>query len=180
VGWLDLRTSQAELYVSRLDASGAVAHGWPMSGSIAAPAAVDPGEIVMVDGGPERAIIVWTDRRYGSSDIFAEAVVPGPPGPPRPLADVYDGTAQFGITQIRPNPTRGAFWALIELSEGGPATMELFDIAGRVVEEMTLSPPGPVRGAVQFDTARRMSPGVYWLRLTQAGRAASARVVVSD
>ncbi len=56
--------------------------------------------------------------------------------------------------------------------------MELIDVAGRVVLRLPLGSPGP--GRHQPDLSREGPPaeGIYWLRLSQAGRSVSAKLVV--
>src|SRR5262249_38207254 len=166
---------------SRIDPTGQVAPGWPMTGSIAAPGAGAPEATTLVATGSGRAIVVWLEKRNGSQSAYAKAVEPGPAGPPLPLTAVLNEPVDFGIQGVRPNPTHGTLWAVVGLSKPGPAEVELFDLAGRVLESRTLNPGGPAaRGAVRFNESGQMSAGVYWLRLRQGTSSASTRVVVAN
>ena len=53
----------------------------------------------------------------------------------------------------------------VSLPEPGIATLELFDLAGRVLESRKLAGGRP--GVVQMNAASSLAPGVYWLRLRQ-------------
>jgi len=174
--WIDYRTFEPVLYVSRLTPSGSIAGGWPETGSIGAEAAVSPGFPVLVPAGAGEAVVVWTDSRSGSAQLYAEPARPGPAGPPAPRVGLG-----FTVTDIRPNPARGAFWATVSLPEPGIATLELFDLAGRVLESRKLAGGRP--GVVQMNAASSLTPGVYWLRLRQGSlpsgmRTSLARVAV--
>jgi hypothetical protein len=158
--WIDYRTFEPVLYVSRLTPSGSIAGGWPETGSIGAEAAVSPGFPVLVPAGAGEAVVVWTDSRSGSAQLYAEPARPGPAGPPAPRVGLG-----FTVTDVRPNPARGAFWVTVSLPEPGIATLELFDLAGRVLESRKLAGGRP--GVVQMNAASSLAPGVYWLRLRQ-------------
>jgi hypothetical protein len=174
--WIDYRTFEPVLYVSRLTPSGSIADGWPETGSIGSVAAVGPASPMLLPGRTGQALVVWTDSRSGSAQLYAEPARPGPAGPPAPRVGLG-----FTVTDIRPNPARGAFWATVSLPELGIATLELFDLAGRVLESRKLAGGRP--GVVQMNVAGDLAPGVYWLRLRQGSlpsgmRTSLARVAV--
>jgi hypothetical protein len=171
--WIDYRSGVPVLYQSRLTSTGALAPGWPTTGSLAARGAVDPEEPWLVPAGPGRAIAVWVDSRDGSRDVFAKEVIPGPPGPPVPIPP----KPRLGIARISPNPTRGPVTAMITVTSTKPATLELIDLAGRVIQSRRVEASGPGSIPVTIDLAVPGS-GLYWLRFHQGGEAASARVMV--
>ena len=108
VMWVDWRTGVPTLYQSRLTSTGNLAAGWPATGSLAAPAAVAPQELLLVATGPGRAIGVWVDRRNGSRDVFAEAVAPGQRDrPPRLRSTSRSSSGSPGSCRIpRGGPSR--------------------------------------------------------------------------
>jgi hypothetical protein len=178
VSWIDARTFEAVLYVSRLTPSGSIADGWPATGSIGSEAAVSPEAPFLVSGNPGEAIVVWVDRRDGSPQLYAERARPGPPGPPAPRTGLG-----FAVADLRPNPARGAFWATVSLPEPGEATLELYDVAGRVLESRRIT--GGQVGVVQMNPSGRLAAGVYWLRLRQEStspgmgvRSSTAKVIL--
>jgi hypothetical protein len=179
LAWIDSRTSPPLLYGMRLTASGAFAEGWPETGSIAAPDGYQPSDQTLVPTGTGTAIVVWKDRRDGSIDIYAEEAVPGPAGPP--ASDAVEGSTAgaLAIAGVRPNPARGRFRAWLSLPDPSPTTLELIDLAGRVIETRRVErivPPGVV---VAFNERARLTPGVYWLRARQGPATATARVVIA-
>ena len=83
---------------------------------------------------------------------------------------VQPGTA--GI--LAPNPVRSS--AVVSLTGSGPAQLTVFDITGRAVATPF---SGVLSGTQSVDwDASTLAPGMYFLRLTQGGEAATARVMV--
>jgi hypothetical protein len=118
------------------------------------------------------------DSCGASSDVkdfvaeFPDSVdtLPPPPPPPPPPTD-------FALTGIFPNPTVAVPYVVFSLESGRDARLELVDLLGRVVFHRDLGSPGPGRHQVLLDRSHT-PPGVYWLRLLEANRAATARVVL--
>jgi hypothetical protein len=75
-------------------------------------------------------------------------------------------------------PVTGALAALIELPSASEARLELFDIGGRRVASRAVGHLGRGRHRIELGPASSISPGLYWLRLTQAGRSLHAHAVV--
>ena len=175
--WIDHRTGNSVIYGTRLSASGAIASGWHEFGSLVAPAALYPYSPVLVASG-EGAIVVWLEMRTRTQQVWADRLVPGPPGSPAPLAAVPAGLAGFGIRRVWPNPSREGFDVTIELPEAAPATLEIYDLAGRVVGSERFDFPSAARGSVSLNRDRVLEPGIYWLRLRQGPRMASQRIIV--
>jgi hypothetical protein len=80
VVWLDLRAPQAPAaYVQHLLAEGSVDPSWPQDGWPAGGLVLEDGRPRIADGGPGAAIVVWSDTRTGTSDVYAQRVTsPGP------------------------------------------------------------------------------------------------------
>ncbi len=173
VMWSDRRTGTPALYQSRLTSIGTLAAGWPATGSLAAPAAVDPSELLLVPTGSGSAIGVWVDSRNLLRNIYAEAVRPGPAGPPASPPP----RIEFGIEQIWPNPSRGPVQVVLALPDPGAAKLDLVDVAGRVVETVDVPADPPPFRPVQIGWNVR-SPGVYWVAVRQGARRASAKVLI--
>lgn len=84
------------------------------------------------------------------------------------------GGPRFG--GIFPNPAFSEFTVSYELDRSDPATLQVLDAAGRVVMARAVdAAPGP--GQQVLRRTGSMSPGVYWLRLSQSGRSSATRVV---
>jgi hypothetical protein len=91
--------------------------------------------------------------------------------PPKPLA--------FALDPVRPNPVVGRFGVSLSLPADGPARLDLVDVAGRRRLSRDLSALGAGPHRVDLGEASEFAAGVYFLHLTQAGRALTQRIVLS-
>jgi len=113
--------------------------------------------------------------RNGNESLFA-LVGPGQ------TTDVSDAPAlQFALEGVRPNPSLGGRMLVhFVLPRNTPASLELFDLAGRRIEERSVGALGAGAHAVELAPGRRVAAGVYLIRLTQGTITRSARAVVLD
>jgi hypothetical protein len=83
--------------------------------------------------------------------------------------------AAFALYQNAPNPTRGATTFAFSLPTAGPASLAIYDLAGREVwrHEGTFA-----AGANELDADFELAPGVYVYRLDAAGNRAAKRMVL--
>jgi hypothetical protein len=81
----------------------------------------------------------------------------------------------FSLERLLPNPSRGAFSAVVELPSDGTASIALYDIAGRLVERKEIHGAG--RQNVSLGGSH-LKAGVYQVRLAQDGRMKSTRAIV--
>jgi hypothetical protein len=102
----------------------------------------------------------------------------GPPRIGRLPAEVAPVDLQIDIRLWRPRPFAGVPEVEVTLATADPARLEVLDIAGRRVATHELAASGPGSRTLQLDAAARLTPGIYWLRLTQGARSAHARVAV--
>ncbi|UCF04173.1 MAG: T9SS type A sorting domain-containing protein [bacterium] len=73
VAWRDERDGNMDVYVQRIDSSGAVQ--WAANGVAICTAADTQSDIVLVSDGNHGAIMTWTDHRAGTeSDIYTQRV----------------------------------------------------------------------------------------------------------
>jgi hypothetical protein len=98
----------------------------------------------------------------------------GPPLPVEPPS-VVGGLELAGVW---PNPSRSGFAITLTLADASPARLEVLDLAGRRLLTRDLERLGPGRHVVSLDEAHALPPGVYLLRLWQAGQTRSRRAVV--
>ena len=84
----------------------------------------------------------------------------------------------LALEGARPNPARGTLTAAFTLPSRSAAMLELIDLEGRRVLRRDVSALGPGRHTLELDRARRLRPGMYFIRLTQAGHALTARVAL--
>lgn len=83
----------------------------------------------------------------------------------------------LAIGAVTPNPARGGALVVdVGLASADPARLELLDVMGRRVASIDLAVLGSGRHSVELGTGQRLAPGLYLLRLTQAGSARVTRV----
>jgi hypothetical protein len=89
---------------------------------------------------------------------------------------VGDARTELAIFGARPAGAELAVW--LSLASGDAARLALVDVGGRTVAAQDLGAGGA--GSRQVSLAGRggITPGVYWLRLSQAGRTVSAKTVM--
>jgi len=89
--------------------------------------------------------------------------------------------AAFALEGAQPNPATGAsgFSVSFSLPGDAPATLELLDLGGRRLLGREVGSLGGGRHTVSWQRESAGLPaGLYILRLSQAGRAASSKVVL--
>lgn len=94
----------------------------------------------------------------------------GPEGPASGLPDRYE------LDQNYPNPFNSSTVLRYRLPEGGPVSLSVYDLVGRIVARLVEEHAGPGEEAVVFD-ARDLPSGVYVARLA-AGRTTLIRKIV--
>ena len=169
--WSDSRDGDPNypLFFSHVLAGGAIAPGIPDDGVLAAEGA-GPLEFktqLVYDRGAD-PIAAWEDRPTATGDpsVRLKAVeapeVPAPAAGGKPLLKLDEGGAT------------------IELDEtaSGPARVELFDLSGRklVSQDLAWTPAGGRRVSLPGMTG--LKSGVYFVRVSRAGRVQTARVAL--
>jgi hypothetical protein len=85
----------------------------------------------------------------------------------------------LALSGFRPNPASSADMAIsFELPSTAPGRLELLDVTGRRLAERDLSSYGAGRYTEHMTQGAHVSPGMYWIRLTHAGKALTARGAV--
>ena len=76
VGWIDGSSGDGDIYVQHLQASGALAEGWPSGGLAVCTARSSQYQLSMVGDGAGGAFLAWCDYRAGGSgDIYSQHVL---------------------------------------------------------------------------------------------------------
>jgi hypothetical protein len=81
------------------------------------------------------------------------------------------------LVGFRPNPAREHVTVAFSLPTTGPATIEIFDIAGRIVLRRDVGWMGAGDHVLRLGPGFRPAPGVYTVRLDQGAHSAVARSV---
>jgi len=83
-----------DLFVQHLDATGAIASGWPAAGRLVRSGMGDLGRVMLAPNGQGGATLVWQDERDGGPHLYAHTVLadgsldPGIPANGRVLATI--------------------------------------------------------------------------------------------
>jgi subtilisin family serine protease len=86
--------------------------------------------------------------------------------------------AVFALHGLQTNPAVKDVVVVFSLADSRAATLELLDVSGRRVAAQEVGGLGAGRHVVTLGADVHVSPGVYLVRLRQAGRALTARVAV--
>jgi hypothetical protein len=84
---------------------------------------------------------------------------------------------ELALEGARPNPAVGGLRVHFTLASGERAVLELMDVAGRRVARREVGSLGPGRHSVVLAPAHARQ-GLYFVRLSQGGRALTARAVL--
>jgi hypothetical protein len=88
-------------------------------------------------------------------------------------------TAVFALHGARPQPAGPDLRVSFSLAAGGDAWLELMDVNGRRVDRREVGSLGAGPHLVRLAENQRLAGGVYWIRLSQGSRSATAKVVVT-
>jgi len=93
-----------------------------------------------------------------------------------------EGLVRFVLHPAQPNPTRGDAHIAFTLGNGGPATLRVYDVAGRLVRTLLDDerPAGPT--SLTWDgrdhRGQEAAAGVYFMRLESAGDARTQKLLL--
>ena len=126
--------------------------------------------VVVTESGDGKSDIV--DGVLGVSEAFSIVAVAG-------VGDGGPGRIALAIRGTVPNPATGARLSVaFTLRDGGPARLELMDVAGRGLTSKQVGSLGPGTHALDLSQDGALRAGIYFLRLTQGGREVRARTAV--
>jgi hypothetical protein len=258
-GWVDYRFGVNDLYAVRLTAAGTLADGWTANGNPFCTVASTHDYVRMIADGIGGAILMWTDDRNGTQDVFAQRLSADIPVPAQlslvsadaapdrvrlawyaPDAagrefDIHrraaredwrsiavaaaDGSGRIvfedrqvtpgrryeyrirlatdgdsdwtgrasvevpiafvlALAGASPNPAAGEVSVQFTLASAGPSTLELIDASGRIVRSRSVGGLGAGPHQMGLGSIRDISPGVFFLRLRQAGESRAKKVAI--
>ena len=123
--------------------------------------------------------VVWKELAGGSWDIRYRAGYPGAfAGTEAPGEDV-PASSQVSIT---PNPVSGSAEIRFLAAREVKVAVSIYDIEGRLTWRGESASPAARDRGITWDCCdmggRRVSPGIYFVHVTAASEAATAKVVV--
>jgi hypothetical protein len=86
--------------------------------------------------------------------------------------------AVLALEGASPNPAPDELWVAFSLPAEGHATLELFDLGGRMITRQEVGALGPGEHRVALSDSRRLAAGLYWVRLTRGDRVLTAKACV--
>jgi hypothetical protein len=178
IAWYDARNVGPNLYTQYVDATGAPI--WTTNGVLICGQPYGGSAHDMVTNGAGGAIIVWQDGRNQNTDIFAARVDnSGGLGAPSTQLGVGDPrTGGLALGAPHPNPTARAMTVAFTLPGEGPATIDLVDVAGRLVERHAVGAMGAGTHSLTLGRESRLPAGLYFVRLTRGATTLTARAAV--
>jgi len=93
------------------------------------------------------------------------------------IMGVEEGSSLPSQLMICPNPSSGTFTADFTAPEPCTASMELFDLSGRLVHSSLHRVDG--HGAFSMEVSTGLPPGIYTCRLSAAGAESTVRLVIT-
>ncbi len=205
VAWSDTRP-EGRLYATRLDARGRVAPGWAADGTVVSTWMDSLGHATDPIDGPYLAatargevMVAWESWQRVLSrpdEIYVEqsfAMLLTPDGPaaspvsaqrlgaladPIATAPALAPRTAFALRGVQPNPAPAGATVTFALPDARPASLELFDVAGRRVWSREVGVLGAGEHVVPLRDGVASPPGLYLIRLRQGEQTATARVVL--
>jgi len=118
-----------------------------------------PGRRVLVTAQDTRQHLLWQGyiADVGDADV--------PPAPMLWLAGENPGHGRIAVGFLLPSTE--------------PARVEVLDVAGRRIEQRQLDAPSRGAGALTFGENGDLRPGLYMVRLVQAGRVATVKTMLT-
>jgi hypothetical protein len=161
--WIDPRDGEADLYGTHISSAGLPAAGWPADGLALCDEPTGLETLQLVRTGPMRALVAWRDLRVPGGRIYALGIADA-----GPVTAEVSGAAE-PVLRLRAalNPARGQPELLLSAPAGDAVTVDLLDLAGRVVRRARAVPTGP-ETRVRF-AGGPLAPGVYFASARQGG-----------
>jgi hypothetical protein len=125
--------------------------------------------------------IAFVDRTMQAGERYAYRLAYTEDGSERHTAETWVDVPRalaLALEGLRPNPAVDDLTVSFTLPSDAPATLALVDVSGHRILEREVGSLGAGRHLLRLDEAPQLAPGMYWLRLTQAGRVLIARGVV--
>lgn len=126
--------------------------------------------------------LAFDDRAVEAGTRYGYRLTVSPTATETVSADVWVTAATSGSLSLArpwPNPVRGALNVAFTSAVASPAELDLFDVAGRRVWSRRWAAPAPGPHHAVIAAGELPRAGLYFLRLRQAGLAATRRVVLA-
>jgi hypothetical protein len=174
VAWFDLRDGNDEIYYCIREGGS-----WGSAERITDDAALSQFPSIAADSQGGVHLVWWDTRDDSTAEVYYKQRYA--PGAGLPVPDTPD-VAPCRV-EVSPNPARSevglAFW----LSSHGSASLEVIDVAGRVVWYGYFASPSQGWNSATWMchdmSGRPVAPGIYLVRVEAGGSSAVAKIVVA-
>ena len=184
IAWRDRRSDTGDIYLQKLDGSGAPAPGWPTGGRRVGPGPLQQSNPVIVTDGFGGAFVGWSEigsTSEGRSFVTritasGEAGSEIPTNPP---------PSSLRFLHARPNPSRSSQLLVFDLPVASGVVVEILDVSGRLrrtigpTEVLTAGERGIVWDGTD-QTGRRLPRGVYLARILAGTAVTNGKLVLLD
>jgi hypothetical protein len=126
--------------------------------------------------------VTYADHAVAPATRYGYRLAWGAPGAEQRGGEAWIQTpaAQLALAGLRPNPSTGAdLKVAFTLASTEPAQLELMDVAGRRVASRDVGSLGVGPHLEPLTVGQHVSPGLYWVRLSQGARSLVAKAVVA-
>jgi hypothetical protein len=183
LSWRDTRSGTDDIYVQRIDPSGA-AHC--VADGVGLCVATDQQyENVVAPDGVGGGVVAWTDRRgthFSDIQVYAMRIPPECGSLTTGVGDEDAPAVGNRLLQNEPNPFNPSTVITYEMAKGGRVRIALFDISGRLIRTLVNAdqPAGihRVRWEGALDSGARAASGAYFYRITFPSGAASTKKMI--
>jgi hypothetical protein len=177
--WDDAR-SGLDVYAQHILVTGTTDPAWPLGGrAISNATGIQNAGGAVIPDGSGGWIAAWSDTRAGgSNDIYAQRVQANGQLGGTVLDVPRTAATTVSLESARPNPARVEDLRILFSGAAAPGTsLELLDVAGRLVASRELSALGAGSHEMRFDDLPALKPGLYFVALKTPGDARSARIL---
>jgi sugar lactone lactonase YvrE len=124
-----------------------------------------------------RIAVVLVERELTDDDVDGVLGI-GPRFSIGNVSGVVPVGATFALYGAAPNPARGTLRLSFALPDARPATIALYDLAGRRVWSKDVSALGPGKHLIEARESATLPTGVYLVRISRPGEQLEKRVVL--
>lgn len=168
-----------DVYASRINGTGTPM--WAPDGVLVCDAPNEQQDGQLLPDGTGGAFMTWIDNRADQYDVYAQRILSTGIVPIITTA-VTARTPALHAGDVYPNPFAGSAWLDVELEAEAPVSIDVFDVAGRLVRATASHESAGARRFV-FDgrdhAGRLLASGVYFYRIRANGATITRKMVIA-
>lgn len=180
--WDDIRVGTADVYAHHILGTGLIDPAWTTDGVPVCLATASQSSSAPVGDGSGGLVIAWMDGRAGTNpDIYAQRIQPNGQLGGTSVGVPSEPATAFALSPLAPTPARGGALGLhFSLPEPGRVSAELLDPSGRRLASRDLGERTAGPQSLSWTLERRVTPGLYFLRVRFGLQSRTIRTVILD